>query len=209
MLSHLLLITDFEGSKKNLFAAIQTFLNLSKEDLSDNLKGKKILGFYLFKMFDEYESNIHNYINQALGSPYYNREILNSLIDIYEWFAEYSKFRTNYFSKLFTATKEKEQDLFIMKGSDKTTDKLPNRYILMKKIDEEKGIVCNFGDFPIGVIPNLTNYFTLNENVLDRYSEIIFLLISSINKWLDVSNNEFIFDFTKQWRIKKADGEWL
>ncbi len=209
LLSHLLLITDFEGSKKDLFAAIQTFLNLSKEDLLANLKGKKILGFYLFKVFDEYGNKIHNYINQALGSPYYNREILNSLIDIYEWFAEYSKFRTNFFSKLFMETKEKEDDLFIIKGSNMTTDKLPNRYILMKRIDEEKGIVSNFGDFPIGVIPNLTNYFILNENILDRYCDIIFLLISSINKWLDVSNNEFIFDFTKQWRIKKTDGEWL
>lgn len=209
LLSHFLLITDFEGSKKNLFAAIQAFLNLSKEDLLANLKGKKILGFYLFKVFDEYENKIYNYINQALGSPYYNKEILNSLINIYEWFAEYSKFRTNFFSKLFIKTKVKEDYLFIMKGSDMTTDKLPNRYILMKRIDEEKGEVCNFGDFPIGAVPNLTNYFILNENILDRYCKIIFLLISSINKWLDVSNNEFIFDFTKQWRIKKADGEWL
>lgn len=209
LLSHLLLITDFEGLKKNLFAAIQGFLNLSKEDLLANLKGKKILGFYLFKVFDEYENKIYNYINQALGSPYYNKEILNSLIDIYEWFAEYSKFRTNFFSKLFIETKVKEDDLFIMKGSDMTTDKLPNRYILMKRIDEKKGTVCNFGDFPIGVVPNLTNYFILNENILDIYCEIIFLLISSINKWLDVSNNGFIFDFTKQWRIKKDDGEWL
>lgn len=40
-------------------------------------------------------------------------------------------------------------------------------------------------------------------------NNILYLLIESINKWLNITNNEFIIDFTKQFRIKKSDGNWL
>lgn len=208
LLSHLLLIIN-DNSKQDLFAAIRGFLNMSQNDLYKELKDKRILGFYLLKLFNEYENKIYNHINKALSSPYYNREVLNSLIDIYEWFAEYDKFKRNYFSKLFIKSEEKDDRFIVVKGSEIASNNLPERYILMEKLDDEKGFVRNFGDFPIGYIPVLTNYFSINDKSLDKYCDILFLLIKSINKWLEITNNEFIFDFTKQFRIKKTDGNWL
>ena len=208
LLSHLLLIIN-DNSKQDLFAAIRGFLNMSQNDLYKELKDKRILGFYLLKLFNEYENKIYDHINKALSSPYYNREVLNSLIDIYEWFAEYDKFKSNYFSKLFIKSEEKDDRFIVVKGSEIASNNLPERYILMEKLDDEKGIVRNFGDFPIGCVPVLTNYFAINDKSLDKYCDILFLLIKSINKWLEITNNEFIFDFTKQFRIKKTDGNWL
>lgn len=208
LLSHLLLIIN-DNSKQDLFAAIRGFLNMSQNDLYKELKDKRILGFYLLKLFNEYENKIYNHINKALSSPYYNREVLNSLIDIYEWFAEYDKFKRNYFSKLFIKSEEKDDRFIVVKGSEIASNNLPERYILMEKLDDEKGFVRNFGDFPIGYIPVLTNFFSINDKSLDKYCDILFLLIKSINKWLEITNNEFIFDFTKQFRIKKTDGNWL
>lgn len=208
LLSHLLLIIN-DNSKQDLFAAIRGFLNMSQNDLYKELKDKRILGFYLLKLFNEYENKIYNHINKALSSPYYNREVLNSLIDIYEWFAEYDKFKRNYFSKLFIKSEEKDDRFIVVKGSEIASNNLPERYILMEKLDDEKGFVRNFGDFPIGYIPVLTNYFSINDKSLDKYCDILFLLIKSINKWIEITNNEFIFDFTKQFRIKKTDGNWL
>lgn len=208
LLSHLLLIVN-DNSKQDLFAAIQGFLNMSQKDLYEELRDKKILGFYLLKLFNEYENKIYNHINKALSSPYYNREVLNSLIDIYEWFAEYDKFKRNYFSQLFIKSEEKDDRFIVVKGSEIKSNNLPERYILMEKLDDEKGIVRNYGDFPIGYIPVLTNYFTVNDEPLSKYCNILFLLIESINKWLEITNNEFIFDFTKEFRIKKTDGNWF
>lgn len=208
LLSHLLLIVNDKASQ-DLFAAIQGFLNMSKNDLYKALKNKKILGFYLLKLFNDYENKIYNHINKALSSPYYNREVLNSLINIYEWFAEYDKFKRIYFSKLFIKSEEKDDRFIVVKGSGLASNNLPERYILMEKLDDEKRIVRNFGDFPIAYIPVLTNYFTINDESLDKYCNILYLLIESINKWLNITNNEFIIDFTKQFRIKKSDGNWL
>lgn len=208
LLSHLLLIVN-DNSKQDLFAAIQGFLNMSQKDLYEELRDKKILGFYLLKLFNEYENKIYNHINKALSSPYYNREVLNSLIDIYEWFAEYDKFKRNYFPQLFIKSEEKDDRFIVIKSSKIKSNNLPERYILMEKLDDEKGIVRNYGDFPIGYIPVLTNYFTVNDEPLSKYCNILFLLIESINKWLEITNNEFIFDFTKEFRIKKTDGNWF
>lgn len=154
LLSHLLLIIN-DNSKQDLFAAIRGFLNMSQNDLYKELKDKRILGFYLLKLFNEYENKIYDHINKALSSPYYNREVLNSLIDIYEWFAEYDKFKRNYFSKLFIKSEEKDDRFIVVKGSEIASNNLPERYILMEKLDDEKGIVRNFGDFPIGYVPVL------------------------------------------------------
>lgn len=210
LISHLVRITDPDQAKNNLFQSIQTFLNYSKSDLNDIIRGKKILGFYLFKLFHEYEAKIHDHINQAMSSQYYNREILNSLIDIYEWFAEYDKFRTNYFSKLTIKLNETQDDLFVIKGSEiSANNRLPDRFLLMKRVDNKNGQVCNFGDLPPGAISTATNYYSLNDDIIEKYIDCIYLLIISINKWLDVTNNEFIVDFTKNFRIKKTDGEWL
>ena len=56
VLSHLSLIVDYDISKKNLFAATQNFLNMSQNDLFKELQNKKILGFYVLKLFNEYEN---------------------------------------------------------------------------------------------------------------------------------------------------------
>ena len=79
----------------------------------------------------------------------------------------------------------------------------------MKRIDNEKGIVLNFGDFTTGLISSLTNYYKLNPDYLENYVNVILSLIKAINKWLDLTNDEIIIDFVKQFRIKNVDEEWV
>jgi len=174
------------------------------------LENKKVLGFYLFKSFHEYEKKIHNFVNQAMSSQYFNREILNALIDIYEWFSAYQCTWNRYSQNLFIELEEKEESLFVINGSKVAHgNELPDRYLLMKKINEKESQVCNFGDFYPGHISNLTHFYKFNKEYLDKYVEDIQMLIKSINKWIELTNNEIIIDFVKSFRIKKADGDWL
>ncbi len=210
LISHFIRFIKMNSKKPNFFKEVQDFLNIDKKNLNKLLKDKKILGFYLLKSFDEYEENFRKIISEALCSPYYKREILHAIIDIYEWFPIYAKFWTEYSSKFFIKLKEKEKDLFVIHGSKISQDnKMDRRYLLMKRIDKEKAIVLNFGDFPLGIIPNLTNYYKLNPDYLEKYVDTILYLINKINKWLDLTNNEILMDFIKQFRIKKANGKWL
>lgn len=210
LLSHLVRFIHKESESINFLDEVTSFINYEKKDIVDILKNKKVIGFYILKSFEEHEKKFNAFINQALASPYYNREILNALIDIYEWFSAYSNWWWKYSSKLFIKLNQKENELFVIHGSQVSPNSRDKRYLLMKKIDEEgKGQVHNFGDFYPGHIENLINYYELNNEYLDTYASTITILIKSLNQWLSITNNEIIIDFVKSFRVKKSNGDWL
>jgi hypothetical protein len=80
----------------------------------------------------------------------------------------------------------------------------------MEKVGEEgKGRVHNFGDFYPDHIENLINYYQFNNDYLDKYADTLMILIKNLNNWLNLTNNEIIMDFVKNFRVKKTDGDWL
>lgn len=196
----------------NIFKDVTEFLNYSEADILAILEKKKTLGFYVLKSFEKNEESFKYFVNQAIGSQYYNREILNALIDVLEWFSCYSKLRTEYFSVILQKHKEKDDSLFAINSSNVSSESgstFPDRFLLMKKIDNEKSQVVNSGDFAVGHINSLTNYYSFNREEMSHFSSTIILLIKYINKWLDLTNGEFIIDFVKSFRMKKSDGEWF
>jgi len=199
-----------ENDSTNMFESVQEFLNYSETDILEILKNKRTLGFYVLKSFEENEESFKKFVNQAIGSKYYNREILNALIDIYEWFSYYKKSRREHFSTILLKDEKTDESFFVINSSNISSDsKFSNRYLLMKKLDEDNGQIVNFGDFAPGHIKSLTNYYSFNNRNLSHFSSTIIMLIGLIKKWLDLTNGEFIVDFVKNFRIKKADGEWL
>jgi len=209
LISHLVRFIN-KSESDNFFDNTTAFINLDKSGIIEILKDKKILGFDILKSFHEHEKKFYSFVNQAMGSQYYNREILNSLIDIYEWFSEYDKVKTNYFSRLLVKLDEKKTGFYVVHSSKVSEDNNFNkRYLLMKKIDDTHGQVANLGDFYSGNVENLIYFYKLEEKYLDKYAGIISLLIKSFNKWLQLTNNEIIMDFAKTFRVKKSNGEWL
>ena len=209
LLTHLIRFIN-NAKTKDLFGGIEAFLKFSEIDMFNILKEKKVLGFFVLKSFHEYEKKIYNFVNQAMSSQYYNREILNSLIDIYQWFSTYDCIRTRYFSDLLIKLKEKEEEYYPLNGNNPSKECLfPDRYLLLKKINEKEGEVCGFGDFASGHVPDLMYYYKFNDRYLEKYISVIWQLIKFVNKWLEITNNELIMDFIQTFRIKKIDGEWL
>jgi len=211
LISHLVRFINKQSESVQLFDEITAFLNYQKKDIIEILKYKKVIGFYILKSFFEHENRFNTFINQAMGSQYYNREILNALIDIYEWFSAYSNMWTKYSADLFVKLDKKEDKLFVIHSNQVSPDnKFEKRYLLMEKVGEEgKGRVHNFGDFYPGHIENLTNYYQFNNDYLDKYADTLMILIKNLNNWLNLTNNEIIMDFVKNFRVKKTDSEWL
>jgi len=203
VISHLLRFINKKNEKINFFKEISIFLDYKKEDIINTLKHKKVIGFYLFKSFHVHEDNFNKFIIQALGSQYYNREILNALIDLYEWFSIYSKMWGECSDELFNQLEIKEESLFVIHSSQVSPDKhYDKRYLLMEKVAEE-GKVYNFGDFYPGHIDKLLNYYTFNEAYIEKYAEAIVTLIESINHWISITNSEMIIDLIKKFKIQK------
>lgn len=210
LISHLVRFINKSSEKANFLEDVTAFINYEKKDIIEILKNKKIIGFYLLKSFHEHEKKFNSFINQAMGSQYYNREILNSLIDIYEWFSAYDDMRSKYFSNILVKLDKTEERLHVIDSSQVAhNSNYSDRYILMKKINEQESQVHNFGDFYPGNVPDLLNYYEFNEEYLEKYVDAISLLIKSFNNWLQLTNNEIILDFVKNFRAKQTNGEWL
>ena len=72
---------------------------------------------------------------------------------------------------------------------------------LLKRLDEDKFIVCDFGDIPKNNLEKCLNYYEINPKLLEAYSAAIFELLKNINDWLDVTGKEFVID-TKMFRMQ-------
>lgn len=209
LVSHFTNFIYKRGESSDFFTNFGKFTNLSKEGIYEILHDRKVLGFYLFKSYHEYEKKFHNFILQALSSSYYNREIVHALIDIYSWFATYQKMYANTFQKLLVQQNIPFDDNIEVIHSSEIAhgDEYPDRYFLVKK--ENRRNVLNFGDFYPGNIPFLVQVFSFDKNHLEKYADAIYQLIESINQWTLVTNNEMIIDFVRQFRVETNDGELL
>ncbi|UFS61423.1 hypothetical protein LOH54_07080 [Sulfurimonas sp. HSL-3221] len=210
LITHLVRFINKSSEKTDFLEDVTAFLNYEKKDIIEILKNKKTIGFYLLKSFHEHEKKFNTFINQAMGSQYYNREILNALIDIYEWFSAYNDMRSKYFSNLLIKLEKTEDRLHVINSSEVTHNSpYSDRYFLMKKINEKESQVHNVGDFYPGNVPDLLNYYEFNSEYLDKYADTMTLLSKNFNNWLQLTNNEFILDFVKTFRVKQTNGEWL
>jgi hypothetical protein len=210
LMTHIIKFVSDDPNEKDLFKEIQKFGSLDKESIINSLKNKKVLGFYVLKKFDEYELSMKAFVSQALSSSYYKREIVNPLIDIYEWFSDYQTIKSRYSSNYLSKTNELAPEYRVVGGGQlNSNDNLPDRYLLMKSIDSTKGVVVNFGDYHSGAINDLTTYYIFKDKDLDKLAACIHRLIANINSWVEATNGELIVDFVKSFRVKKTDGEWL
>jgi hypothetical protein len=169
ILNHFINIFISEKSKNNILDNINEFLNYRISDLEKILNDRIILGFYIYKVFNEHEKRFNVFINQAISSHYYQREVLNSFIDIYEWFGVYRNIQERYFDKLFVKENE-NNNVFVMKANGD----YPDRCLLMQKVDDKKALVLNFGDFTCVNIKDLTHYYTFNKECINKFSNVVF-----------------------------------
>jgi hypothetical protein len=94
-------------------------------------------------------------------------------------------------------TGKKAEDYKIVSGTQLNpieNDKLPNRLILLKKIDDEKGVVIDFGDFKKYQAVDLLNYYRVKKGYVDYLTEIINSAIMAISEWISNTGYEFIID---------------
>ena len=76
----------------------------------------------------------------------------------------------------------------------------PDRYLLLKDLDDDKFQVADFGDFAMYERDRLLQVFVINQKLSEIYSIAIFDLITEINIWLDLTGAEFIVD-TRMFRF--------
>lgn len=196
----------FGYSVKKSLKDVSTFMNITDEEMQTKLKSNQFLGFQIFKKWEVNESKLKELADKAISSVYHGRELAGIIIELMRWTGSFDKFnrsRTN--PNLFILTKNKSNGYSAVSGlsiNPKNTE-FPDRFMLFKKLDEKHSVVQDFGDFiEKDKIDGLTNTYAMNPDFVDPYSFKIREFIQIAEKWLDLTNGEFIIENNKMFELK-------
>src|SRR5208283_4940904 len=95
---------------------------------------------------------------------------------------------------LFTDKGEVSKQYTFVSGIEmnKSNEKYPDRYILLRKLDKDHGQVADSGDFiEKRRVQKLLTLFQMNPIYLDTYTNMITDFIEFTNTWLTATNGEF------------------
>lgn len=175
--------------------SVKNICELSKQDLVKIISKGEYLGFQVKKNWE--------YSIKTISEKIQNNQIINKMdpdllciiigflksIDSFEIFIK----RLDYLEKI-----EKKTDEYkIVSGKEFNpieNKKFPDRLILLKKLDRNKGIVVDFGDFKKYQSKDLLNYHKVKNEWINLLSEIINDIIMNIKEWISNTGYEFIID---------------
>jgi hypothetical protein len=175
--------------------SIKRICELSKQDLTQIISEGEYLGFQVKKNWE--------YSIKTISEKIQNNQIINKMdtdllcviigflksIDSFELFVK----RVDYLEK----TEKKTDEYKIVSGIELNpieNKRLPDRLILLKKIDGDKGVVVDFGDFKKYQSEDLLNYYKVKNEWINLLSEIINDIIMKIKEWISDTGYEFIID---------------
>jgi len=193
----------------NLMLRAGQLLNIKDSKLESKLSDSELLGFQAFKTFEEVEAKLKALLDKVISSNYFQSDVARAIVNIIDWvscFDAYTRYRST--PDLFQETTKISKDYSIISGRElnpENNKKYPNRYILLRKMNETEGIVLDFGDFTEkDKIEKMLHIFKLNPKHKDNYIQHISRFNKLVNDWLDLTNGEFILDTYKHFDMKLA-----
>lgn len=196
----------FGYSNKKSLDYVYNFLSLKDNDIREKLKNGIFLGFQVFKRWEVNEIKLQQIADKAISSYYHGKEIAGVIIELMRWAGSFDNFnRSRTTPNLFILFEPKTNDFEAVHGmsiNPKNTE-FPDRFMLLKKIDNAHGMVQDFGDFiERDKIEGLTNTYKMNPDHIESYILKIRQFIEIVEKWLDLTNGEFIIENNKMFELK-------
>ncbi len=196
-------------SKKNSLKKVSEFLNFKDTEIKERLKNKEFLGFQVFKKWEINEVNLQRLADKAISSYYHGKEIAGVIIELMRWVGGFDNFNRNRTSpNLFIPLNIDGNDFKAVHGKsiNPKNNEFPDRFMLLRKLDNERAVVQDFGDFiEKEKINGLTSKYKLNLDYLDLYTNKITNFIEISKKWLNLTNGEFIIENNKMFEIKSVN----
>lgn len=181
--------------------AINKFLSLTKEELENQLRDNKYLGFQVFKHWEISEKGLHELLKNPFILEKMEDEQIISIINVLKSLRALESIQK--IDELHIETEETAKGYKVQSGINMNPEnkKFPDRYMLLKHLAEDKFVVYDFGDIPKYNLEKCLKYYKINNKLLSYYAEVIFDLLKDINGWLDATGLEFVID-TKMFRMR-------
>lgn len=168
-------------------------LNLTIEDLKEELSKIKILGFVIFKDNEKHLQEFMDFFNNQVYINFLTsseKKILSKIIlqlrSLFKILADESYYNQG----------QKNESYYIIDAHQMNSDNPINNYLLMEKISESKGIVLNGGMLLKNKVNNATFYYTIKPEKVSFITNVISQLSFEIQNWIRLTGNYFIYNST-------------
>jgi len=174
---------------------VKDICELKRENVMKIISESEYLGFQVKKNWEYSIESVRGKIENNQIISRMDSDLLCIIINFLQSIYSFELFikRVDYLEK----TEKKTCDYKIVTGEQLNpieNNKLPDRLILLKKIDNEKGIVVDFGDFKKYQAVDLLSYYRIKKEYADYLAEIINNIIVVISEWISITGYEFIID---------------
>lgn len=186
----------------NLFMSVNEFVSYDFETVREKLLETKFIGFQILKNYESTANKLRSIFEKIKLVSNQNNSVLEFLVDAIKWLEEIDNFMREQSKKpVFIKTGEEEYDYFTLFGPD-INPMNDDTYLLLKKIDQERGRVIDSGSFATKEYRNtLLKRYIINHSEVDKFTRIIIRFKNLIQEWMNLTNNEFIIDNLKNFRI--------
>lgn len=183
--------------------AVNEFLVRDEEFIEKKLITSKHLGFQVLKHWETGEKGLHDLLKNAFILESMENEQVIAIVEILARLRELESIQK--VEALYIETNETANEYKVVGGANyhMGNQELPDRHLLLKYLEDDKFIVCDFGDIAKYNLGKCLKYFKINDKIARPYAKVIFNLLGAINTWLDATNLEFIVD-EKMFRTNKA-----
>ncbi len=179
------------------------FLVLSKNDIRNILTENEYFGFQVFRVWEAYQTNLENILKNAFIIQKLDSKQVIAIIGILKSIQAMEA--TQKIDDMFAATGKKLTGYKLVKGDsiNPRNTKYPDRFLLLKHLQEDKFVVIDFPDIPQYNEEKAFNAYKVNPMYIDYFTEVISNFIKDLNDWVSLTGNEFLVD-TKEFRLHKA-----
>ncbi len=181
-------VVSYEKAK---FSAkdINSFLNQTFESIEASIKSNEFIGFQLLKNWDEAERNLSELLTKNNMVTRLENDSVMALISTHKAIRSLDLL-------------QKRKELF--DKSDKVSDKyklvippgnsIQARCLLLSKLDDNRDIVTDFGDYHKSVYGDLLRVYVVKDEWVSQYADSIYNVLLSIKSWLSNTGYEFVID---------------
>lgn len=197
----------FNYSSVSAPEAFQRITNLSDQEIEYLVQEGNRIGFQIFKNFKIYESKLKEIADNLMASSHHSREMMRPLIELISWVRRYDAINSPrseiiWFKEIYGVSGEYRvapPSLF------QKNVLLPNRFALLKVMNERQSIVTDFGDFSYKPhIDKLTNLYEFDKSNVKTFVSVIRQFVNGVNDWLDLTNGEIIIDFYENFELRST-----
>lgn len=193
ILQNLDMVISLDKKSTDKIQSFAKLLDITTELLTKQLQEKEFLGFYFVQSYDQYIEKLERLLDRLYLTKVFNEEASRIVINMIEWIDSYETLISQRFHKELII-KKRPSELKVVQMEKVNKSNNDDSVILLKPIDNEKGIVIKGGIIKQYNLIYSDQFISLNPVHIESVVSCLMSFIKIVNQWMELTGNEFILD---------------